>query len=183
MKLKEEKLENDLKKSHGDLEQESKILSEKRDRKLEDFNRLREMLHSDPKMLTLKAQMSELNVSELEAKEKIQQVESTLEENLDSLNSLNTELRIKKMYSLNGSQSMEEFMKDEELIIDKAKSKLAQVKGSKEQSYILIEIEFEKARNLMLSEAGNINQFISRKPANIQLYFFVIMFSYANVKK
>lgn len=153
LKLKEEKLETELRKSHQDIEHDMEKLNEKRDRKLDDFNRLREMLHKDQKMIDLKAQMSELNSSEMDVENQIKEVESQLEEDLDTLNSLNTELRIKKMYSLTGSQTLEDLVEAEQVTILNAKHRLELAKKAKEESYALIEIEFEKARALLIAEA------------------------------
>ena len=123
LKLKEEKLEADLKQSHQEIEQSVEKLNKKRDRKLEDFNRLREMLHKDQNMVDLKSQMSGLNCAEMDVENQIKEVEVLMEEDLDTLNSLNTELRIKKMYSTSGN-SLEDLIEAEQVTILNAKHRL-----------------------------------------------------------
>ncbi len=127
-------------------------MNERRDKKLQDLSRLRERLHKNQKTLDLKTEMSALNGAEWNIENQVNECQQMLENDLDRLNTLNTELRIKKMYSMNG-QSLEEMMKDEEVTIKRAEEDLKRMKEAKQASYLLIEEEFEKARSLMLAEA------------------------------
>lgn len=153
LKLKEENLEEDLKKNHNNIERNLEKLHEKRDNKIVNFNRLREKLHKDQSIIELKMEMSQINTAELEIKGQINDCENLMELNLDELNSLNTELRIKKIYSLNGGEKLEDLVESEEAMIKKANDELNNIKRSKQENYNLIEIEFEKARLLMISES------------------------------
>jgi len=150
--LKEDQLEVDLKKKHAELERKLERFNERRDKKLEDLSRLRDKLHKDQKMLDLKTEMSALNGAEWTIQEQMNECQRMLEDDLDRLNTLSTELRIKKMYAVNG-QTLEELMGDEEEVIRRAEEDLDRMKAAKEASYRLIEVEFEKARDLMLTEA------------------------------
>jgi len=150
--LKEDQLETDLKKKHAELDKKLERFNERRAKKLEDLSCLREKLHKDPKMLDLKTEMSALNGAECTIQEQKNECQRMLDDDLKRLNTLSTKLRIKKMYAVNG-QTLEELMSDEDEVIRRAEQDLERMKTAKEASYRLIEVEFEKARELMLTEA------------------------------
>ena len=152
LRLKEHKLEMDMKNSQSEFEKSVEKLNEKRAKKVSDLNRLRNQLHTDKNMIELKARMSQLNMVELDLDNQIKECETLIDEDMDVINSLNTELRIKKMYSLSDNQTLEEIVEAETQTIERAIRELEEVKMSKQQSYVLINSEFEKARVQLIAE-------------------------------
>ncbi len=127
LRLKEKKLEAELRTNHTNLNRHIEQLNEKREKKLNDLNNLREKLHQDKNLIDLKNKMAQLNLYEMELEAKIKECTNMLDEDQDVLNSLNTELRIKKMYSLNDNQTVEELIEAESNTIKRAKQQLEEV--------------------------------------------------------
>lgn len=127
LKLQEEKLETGLRKTHSEIEKYTEKINSKRNENVVELNRLREKLHKDPKITNLKAQMTELNKLAIDSEDLINETTTAIEEEMNQLESLNTEFRIKKMYSLSNEETLEELIEMENYTIRRAEEQLNQV--------------------------------------------------------
>ena len=165
LRLREQELEVEARKSRADIENSMERLSEKRDLKLSELNKLREQILQNKQMIDLKLNMSQLSHNEMELDEKIAQIKNEARSELADLDRLHTELNLKKMYSASDSQSLEELAEAECETIKRSREQLDKVKAQKEKSYGIIEIELEQARQQMLAEfeANNSDLIRARK--------------------
>jgi hypothetical protein len=156
LRLKQVDLENEMKKSRADLEKEIEKLSEKRDIKLSELNKERELILKNKQLVDLKLNMSHLNDLEIESDKKISSVKRRLEEEKQEVDRLKNILIDKKNYD--SSASLDEMREAENEMISHARNQLEVVKQEKKNNYLIIEAEFEKAKQQMINQFETNNE-------------------------
>ena len=152
LKFKEQELDMDLKRSRKEIEKLIEISNEKRSRKLEEVNEAREEILKNKSMSDLKTKISKLSRDEMELEEKIDSLQSTLNQDFQVLETFNKELEKKKFYCENDRQTLEEASEAESETMTRARAQLDQIIRQKNQEYATIENEFEVARKQMADQ-------------------------------
>ena len=156
LRLKQVDLENEMKKNRIDLEKEIEKLSEKRDLKLSELNKERELILKNKQLVDLKLKMSHLNDQEIESDRKISSTKRRLDEEKQEVDRLKNILIDKKNYD--SGASLDELKEAENEMILHARNQLELVKKEKENNYLIIETEFEKAKQQMINDFETNNQ-------------------------
>ena len=147
----EKKLEADFKKNRSEIEEHTERVNQKQNSKLKELDKLREKSHYDQNKIDLKNKMSELNSNGIVLDKQINETKSQLVRNLDVRDSLENTQKIRLNYSDKPLNTVDLIERDE-LMIDVARVDLEEVKAKGDQSYQLIEEEFENSRIIMQSE-------------------------------
>ncbi|CAF0917996.1 unnamed protein product, partial [Brachionus calyciflorus] len=157
LRLKEQELDQELKRQKSELEKSIEKLNDKREFKLSELNKSREKILQNKQLIDLKLKMSQMTNYEIDLEERINELKEAVNEDKTELEKLNTQLSIKKMYSFEDNQNikMEDLIQMELNSLNRARNELEKVRKTKFESYILIENEFKKAKEQMLQEFEN----------------------------